>query len=69
HLFDRPKQGFDVPVAAWLRGPLRAWAADLLAEARLRRHDLLDPVAVQACWEEHLAGRRDRSRALWAALM
>uniref|UniRef100_UPI0019541F62 asparagine synthase-related protein n=2 Tax=Gammaproteobacteria TaxID=1236 RepID=UPI0019541F62 len=41
----------------------------LLAEARLRRHDLLDPVAVQACWEEHLAGRRDRSRALWAALM
>ncbi|MBN8939918.1 MAG: asparagine synthase (glutamine-hydrolyzing) [Rhizobiales bacterium] len=69
HLFDRPKQGFDVPVAAWLRGPLQPWAADLLAEARLRRHDLLDPVAVQACWEEHLTGRRDRSRALWAALM
>lgn len=69
HMFERPKQGFDVPVAAWLRGPLRPWAADLLTEARLRRHDLLDPLVVQACWQEHLSGRRDHARVLWAALM
>ncbi|MGO4667688.1 asparagine synthase (glutamine-hydrolyzing) [Bosea sp. 2RAB26] len=69
HLFERPKQGFDVPVGAWLKGPLRAWAADLLTESRLRRHDLLDVAAVQACWAEHLSGRRDHSLALWAVLM
>lgn len=68
-LFERPKQGFDVPVGGWLRGPLKAWAADLLAEPRLRSQGLLDAQAVQACWQEHASGRRDRSRVLWAILM
>ncbi len=68
-LFERPKQGFDVPVGAWLRGPLRDWAGDLLAEPRLRAQGLLDAAAVRACWQEHLDLRRDRSRILWAVLM
>ena len=69
HLFDRPKQGFDVPIGAWLRGPLRSWAADLLSESRLRHQHLLDAARVQNCWLEHLSGRRDHSRTLWAVLM
>ena len=69
HLFERPKQGFDVPVNTWLKGPLRAWASDLLAETRLRRQGLLDVSLVQSCWREHLAGMRDHSRLLWAVLM
>jgi asparagine synthase (glutamine-hydrolysing) len=69
HLFERPKQGFDVPVNTWLKGPLRAWASDLLAETRLRRQGLLDVSLVQSCWREHLAGVRDHSRLLWAVLM
>jgi asparagine synthase (glutamine-hydrolysing) len=68
-LFERPKQGFDVPVGAWLKGPLRGWASDLLSESRLRRQGLLDVFQVQSCWREHLAGERDHSRILWALLM
>lgn len=68
-LFDRPKQGFDVPIGSWLKGPLRSWAADLLSEPRLRRQGLLDATRVQSCWLDHLSGRRDHSRALWAVLM
>jgi asparagine synthase (glutamine-hydrolysing) len=69
HLIDRPKQGFDVPVGAWLKGPLRSWAADLLSESRLNRQNLLDVQRVQSCWQDHLSGNRDHSRMLWAVLM
>lgn len=68
-LFEGPKRGFDVPVGAWLRGPLRAWAEDLLTPAMLARHDLLDAAVVRRCWSDHLAGRGDHSRILWAVLM
>lgn len=69
HLIDRPKQGFDVPVGSWLKGPLRSWASDLLSEQRLRHQGLLDSQRVKSCWQDHLSGRRDHARPLWAVLM
>ncbi len=69
NIFEGPKRGFDVPVGAWLRGPLRGWAEDLLTPDMLARHDLLDIAGVRRCWSDHLAGRSDHSRALWAVLM
>lgn len=68
-LIERPKTGFSVPLAAWLRGPLRAWAEELLSESSLRQCDLLDPKPVRALWMEHLSGRFDRSSYLWSVLM
>ena len=69
HLFERPKHGFNVPIGAWLRGPLRDWAEELLSPSRLFRQGLLDPERVQAKWREHLSGKRDRACELWAILM
>ncbi|MGQ0649199.1 MAG: asparagine synthase (glutamine-hydrolyzing) [Gemmatimonadaceae bacterium] len=68
-LFERPKQGFAVPLAQWLRGPLRTWADDLLAPDALARDGLLDPSLVVARWREHREGVRDWSPALWSILM
>jgi asparagine synthase (glutamine-hydrolysing) len=68
-LFERPKQGFNVPIGAWLKGPLRMWGEDLLAASRLRREGFLDPGHVTAWWQEHQSGRRNRARELWAILM
>ncbi len=66
-LVDRPKQGFAVPVAAWLRGPLRDWAADLLAPAAL--DDRFDARMVGQAWQAHLSGSRNHDARLWAVLM
>jgi asparagine synthase (glutamine-hydrolysing) len=68
-MFERPKQGFNLPIGDWLRGPLRDWAENLLDARRIRDDGFLDGAGVARCWTEHVSGRRDRSRELWAILM
>ena len=68
-LVERPKQGFAVPLAEWLRGPLRDWAETLLSEEALRGGEGLEPAPIRARWQEHCAGRKDWSQSLWAVLM
>jgi len=65
-LIDRPKMGFDVPVSDWLRGDLREWAEPLLASARIDSEGYLMSEPITRAWREHLSGRRDHGRRLWA---
>jgi asparagine synthase (glutamine-hydrolysing) len=68
-LIDRPKTGFSIPVAQWLRGSLRGWASELLDPARLRSDGLLEADRITPLWEQHLAGTHDRSARLWNVLI
>ena len=68
-LIERPKTGFSVPLASWLRGPLKDWAAAQLSSRRLIEDGLLDAARVTSMWHEHLSGRYDRSPYLWNVLM
>jgi len=68
-LIERPKQGFEPPLADWLRGPLRDWADALLQPDALAADDLLRPEPVLAAWREHCSGQRDRNGDLWPVLM
>lgn len=67
--FDRPKQGFGIPLAAWLRGPLRDWAEDLLSEAALIRTEAVDVGIARAAWSDHVSGKRNLQYPLWTLLM
>jgi asparagine synthase (glutamine-hydrolysing) len=63
-----PKQGFSIPVAAWLRGPLEGYARDLLSPATLERQGCFEPEVVRELLDNHCAGREDLSRQLWGLM-
>jgi asparagine synthase (glutamine-hydrolysing) len=67
-ILQRRKQGFGVPIAQWLRGPLRPLLDEILSPERLRRVGLLAPEAVARLVAEHGAGRRDHRKMLWTLL-
>lgn len=68
-LFERPKRGFAPPMGAWLRGPLRPWAEELLSVTTLDRAGLVEVAPVRAMWAKHLTGRADHHAALWTVLV
>jgi asparagine synthase (glutamine-hydrolysing) len=69
-LIERPKMGFSVPIEAWLRGPLREWAGDLLAADRVRGAGVLDPDQVAAAWRAFDEGSRGPAGLdIWALLV
>jgi asparagine synthase (glutamine-hydrolysing) len=63
-----PKQGFSIPMAAWLRGPLEPLAREVLSPASLRRQGLLDPSAATAVLDRHISRREDLSRQIWGLM-
>ena len=65
----RPKKGFGIPVAAWIRGPLRPLFEEALSERALGQSGLFDPGAVQRLLQTHLDGRADLRKPLWTLLM
>jgi asparagine synthase (glutamine-hydrolysing) len=47
HLMERPKKGFSIPLARWLRGELSSLIDEHLAPERVKAGGILDPAEVQ----------------------
>ena len=65
----RPKHGFGVPTAVWLRKELRGLASDLLAGDRLQQQGIFDPAYVSLLLRRHLDGIANHAKELWTLLM
>ncbi len=61
----RRKQGFGVPLAQWIRGPLKSCVEEFLDADRLRHIGLFSPEGVQRLMAEHMQGRYNHAKALW----
>jgi asparagine synthase (glutamine-hydrolysing) len=65
----RPKMGFAVPLAEWLRGPLRTWAQDLVHDDTLMSRVPLNKAHVRELLRQQNAGQRESHPLLWSVLM
>ncbi|WP_426077658.1 XrtA/PEP-CTERM system amidotransferase [Janthinobacterium sp. PSPC3-1] len=68
-LLYRQKMGFSVPLAAWLRGPLRERLRQRLTSPVMAQCGLFDMDYIDQLIDQHGAGRRDHSAPLWSLLM
>lgn len=67
-LLSRPKQGFEVPIADWLRGDLRSMRDELLSNSNLVSMGYLKQEAIDKLIKEHDDGRINHAERLWSLL-
>jgi asparagine synthase (glutamine-hydrolysing) len=67
-VLERRKEGFDIPVHQWLRGPLRPLLLDTLSAGAVRRAGLFRPEAVERLLRDHLERRANVGYHLWGLL-
>ena len=65
----RPKMGFAVPLASWLRGPLKERVRGAVLGNSLAETGLFDRGYLRQLFEQHQSGSRDNSAPLWSLLM
>jgi asparagine synthase (glutamine-hydrolysing) len=68
-MIDRPKKGFSIPLAQWLRGPLLEWTEQLLSEKRLISEGYFNPAPIRKAWLQHKYGKADNALKLWSVIM
>ena len=68
NLFNRPKQGFALPIDAWLRTSLKDWAENLLDKKKLEDNHYFDSGLIEKIWKEHLT-KRNWQYPIWNILM
>ena len=68
-ILERGKQGFGIPLGAWLRGPLSSWAQDRLLRPQANIHGYMKREVVSRLFDDHVCGRANNANRLWALIM
>ncbi len=69
NILQRPKKGFGIPIAEWLKGRLNPLMHDLLAPERLKNQGLFDEKFVQKLIREHETNAASHHKQLWTLLV
>jgi len=68
-VIQRKKKGFGVPIAKWVKGPLKELFGDLLSPDRIKKEGFLNPDYVSALLNDHLMNKKDNRKQLWTLLV
>jgi asparagine synthase (glutamine-hydrolysing) len=69
NILQRPKKGFGIPIAEWLKGRLNPLMRDLLAPDRLKNQGLFNSDFVQKLIKEHETNVASHHKQLWTLLV
>ena len=65
----RPKKGFGIPIADWLKGRLNPLMREVLSTKRLRDQGIFNPAYVDKLILEHEAGIASHHKQLWTLMV
>jgi asparagine synthase (glutamine-hydrolysing) len=68
NLIDRPKMGFGIPRAEWLRTEMKELVIDTLTDTTARQRGWLDQVQVKKVLDTHMTGQ-DKDNLIWPMLL
>ncbi len=68
-IVNRPKKGFGIPVAKWLRQEFKPMVDELLSESYLQQQGIFKKEPMMMLLKEHESGQIDRRKELWTILM
>ena len=67
-ILERRKQGFEIPIDEWLRGPLRPMFESAVLDRGARVAELVDQAVARRVYQSHLAGTGRQGNLLWSLL-
>ncbi len=68
-ILHRPKKGFGIPIAEWLKGRLNPLMHEMLDEKRVKEQGLFDAPYVERLISEHESGKASHHKELWTLLV
>jgi len=68
-IINRPKKGFGVPLAAWLKNELRPFCEEVLSAENINKSGLFNADFVEQLKQEHFAGKHDNRKQLWTLMV
>ena len=67
-LFERPKQGFGIPISKWMRSELKPWANDMLSPEVLKKHNLFNEEVINDLKNDHFNGTVNNEHKMWSLI-
>jgi asparagine synthase (glutamine-hydrolysing) len=68
-VINRPKKGFGVPIAKWVKRELKDLFEDFLSPNRIKQEGFLNPEYVTLLLQDHLSNKKDNRKQLWTLLV
>ncbi|MEW6379870.1 MAG: asparagine synthase (glutamine-hydrolyzing) [bacterium] len=68
-IIHRPKKGFGIPVAKWIKAELKSLFAEVFAPDKIQAQGIFNPDCIQQLLQEHWSGRFDHRKKLWTLFM